>query len=268
MWWSRPPLFGYRPNCASVLLEVVARAFAVVQVGGLHGSGPERGRNFEQLFYALCARRGLVLSEKAGARSLAGQRSGSGFCHEVDAASGGAQYSTHWELKYLTAAPEKNDFLIFNGKGLDFFQGYHTSALARPIYRFFLTGSNVNDACRQYAAFWGISIIEPDRLPLLLIHEAAIRGGAESLSSADRAAVRKVLPHGFRPLRDAIVDLAMRTKAQQIETGFKVVGDHWVSEVLDIQEQIGTEMFDYLDETQTDWLDDLAQATWDEVGGW
>jgi len=41
-----------------------------------------------------------------------------------------------------------------------------------------------------------------------------------------------------------------------------------VSELLDIQEQLGVEMLSSLDEHWPDWVDDLAHETWTEVGGW
>jgi hypothetical protein len=266
MWWERPPLLGFCPRCPRNLVEVIARAFAIVQVGGLHGSGPERGRNFERLFYALCERRGLLLTEKAGGRSVGGQRSSSGFAHEVDAATRGPQFATHWELKHLTNSPNKNDFLIFNGKGLDFLQGHDQSAVKTPLVRFFLTGTNVSDECRRYAAFWGISIIEPDRLPLPLLYESVARGGASVLSGADCSAIKDLLPRGFRSLQDSIGDLARRTA--QLERSNSTVAPHWSGEIVDIQEQIGAEMFDYLDKMQMDWLDELAEVAWAEIGGW
>ena len=267
MWWENPPLWGFHTTHSRNLVDVVARAFAVVQVGGLVGTGPERGRNFEHLFYTLCERRGLILTETAGSRSVGGQRSASGLAHEVDAASRGAQFATHWELKHLSGNPHKNDFLIFNAKGLDFLQGHDEFAANVPLVRFFLTGSNVNDACRRYAAFWGISIIEPDRLPLILLQEFVCRGGASKLSEADGEAVKNVLPRGFRSLQESIDDLAGRS-ARRDERRNCIVDNHWMAEVVDMQEQIGAEMLDYLDETHLDWLDDLAERTWAEVGGW
>jgi hypothetical protein len=266
MWWEQPPLLGFCPLCPRNLLEVVARAYAIVQVGGLHGSGPERGRNFERLFYALCERSGLLLTEKAGGRSVGGQYSRSGFSHEVDAATRGPQLATHWELKHLTGSPHKNDFLIFNGKGLDFLQGHDQSAVKTPLVRFFLTGTNVSDECRRYSAFWGISIIEPDRLPLLLLYESVARGGALALSDGDCSAIRDVLPRGFRSLQESIGDLAKQTAhSERRNNGWS---DHWTTEVVDIQEQIGSEMFDYLDQAQSDWVDELAEVAWAEIGGW
>lgn len=41
-----------------------------------------------------------------------------------------------------------------------------------------------------------------------------------------------------------------------------------VSELLDIQEQLGAEVLDSLDERWSDWIDELANETRLEVGGW
>jgi hypothetical protein len=35
-----------------------------------------------------------------------------------------------------------------------------------------------------------------------------------------------------------------------------------------MQEEIGTEVLDYLADEYPDWIDEVANATWDEVGGW
>ena len=38
---------------------------------------------------------------------------------------------SHWELKHLTSALNKNELLVFNGKGMDFLYG--SSPLYAPI---------------------------------------------------------------------------------------------------------------------------------------
>jgi hypothetical protein len=49
MWWDKPRRIGYRSVFGDDrVLDIVARAFAVVEVGGISGSGPARGRQFEQ----------------------------------------------------------------------------------------------------------------------------------------------------------------------------------------------------------------------------
>jgi hypothetical protein len=103
------------PLLPSNVLDVLVRAYAIVEVGGVGGIGPKRRRNFEQLFYKICDRQGVRLTEKAGGRSVAGQRSTSGFAHEVDAATRSASATTYWELKHLSSPLEKNELLIFNG---------------------------------------------------------------------------------------------------------------------------------------------------------
>src|SRR5438552_18871473 len=103
MGWNPPRLNDFPPLLPDNILDVAALAFAIVEVGGLTGYGPERGRDFEQLFYRVCDRRGLYLTERAGSRSLAGQRSASGFGHEVDGATRAFECITHWELKHLTS---------------------------------------------------------------------------------------------------------------------------------------------------------------------
>ena len=36
----------------------------------------------------------------------------------------------------------------------------------------------------------------------------------------------------------------------------------------DLQAQIGLDVLDYLDEHFPDWIDETAEETWHEVGGW
>jgi hypothetical protein len=100
MWWQRPILRQFRPLLPQGVLDVLVRSFAVIEVGGLSGIGPQRGRNFEAAFYTICGKRGLHLCERAGSRTLAEQRSASGFLHEVDAGTRLVRCITHWELKH------------------------------------------------------------------------------------------------------------------------------------------------------------------------
>src|SRR5437867_408679 len=94
MWWEQPRITDFNPVLPFNILDVAVRAYAVIEVGGLSGCGPERGRNFEKLFYSICSRRAVNLCETAGSRSLAHQPSASGFSHEVDGASRSVQYLT------------------------------------------------------------------------------------------------------------------------------------------------------------------------------
>src|SRR6185369_8433919 len=123
MWWKQPTLKQFNSLIPENVLDMVARAYALVEVGGIPGYGPKRGRNFERLFYHTCERHGVYLTEKAGSKSFAEQSSASGFRHEIDGATRSVDSLTQWELKYLKPKVQKNELLIFNGKGLDFLYG-------------------------------------------------------------------------------------------------------------------------------------------------
>lgn len=268
MWWTQPRSTDFRPSLPANLFDVLLRAYAVVEVGGLSGTGPDRGRNFEQLFYTICERRKVRLSERVGARTLGGRRSASGFNHEVDGASRGMTVSTMWELKHLSSPLEKNELLIFNGKGLDFLHGGDTLTAKMPLRRFLLSGGNIRDDCRKFAILWGICVIEPGRLPFPIIYEAVARGIAAGLSQPDQDAIRFRAPWAFRTLQDSVTELAKRVADQTSAPSTVPPLDRRVSELLDIQEQIGVEVLDILDDKWPDWAEDMAEETWKEVGGW
>jgi len=244
------------------------RAYSVVEVGGLSGYGPERGRNFEQLFYGICERRGLALSERAGSRSLAGQGSASGFGHEVDGATRAVRCVTHWELKHLTSPLDKNALLIFNGKTLDYLHGSQAFFVKIPYMRFLLSGTNVRDESRYYAALWSIMLVEPGRLPLPLLYEAVSRGGADCLSEPDRDVIRDRVAWACRPLQSVVRSLSVWLDNPIQKTGYGPSAFRSAKEVTDAQEQIGGDVLDDLDEQFPGWVDETAEQTWDEVGGW
>jgi hypothetical protein len=269
MWWEGPLVAGSQPLYSDGrLTEAVARAFAVVEVGGLRGLGPERGRSFEQLFYAMCERRGLQLAERAGARTVAGQRSASRLAHEVDGATHTCTCISHWELKHLSGDVPKNELLVFNGKGLDFLQGSNALVAQTPTFRFLLSGGAVRNECRTFAVLWGITIIEPNRLPLPLICEAVARGVTDGLAPADVEVIQDRGAWACREVQVVLKELAAWTTATSEARRFGAVSATLASEVLDIQEQLGSVILDALDERYPDWLDDLANDTWNIVGGW
>lgn len=267
MWWNEPRLNEFPPLLPDNILDVATRAYAVVEVGGLSGYGPERGRNFEQLFYRVCARRGVHLCERAGSRLLAGQRSASGFAHEVDGATRAVDCITHWELKHLTAKLSKNALLIFNGKGLDFLHGSSRFMAKVPFRRFLLSGWDVGEESRCFAVLWGIALIEPGRFPLPLLYEAVAHNGACCLSGIEREAVRHELPWACRPLQDVLHELSMWSMGSSCDRCGSTAS-RYVRNILAIQEEIGTRVTDHLSEQHSDWVDQLANDTWYEVGGW
>jgi hypothetical protein len=267
MWWKRPRLPRTTSLLPSNVLELLVRAYAVVEVGGVAGAGPERGRNFERLFYKICDRLGVHLTERAGSRSLAGQRSASGFAHEVDGATRAASATTYWELKHLSSPLEKNELLIFNGKALDYLYNSGPLLSVPPLLRFLLSGRNIRDDCRVFAIQWGIMVIEPGRLVLPFLYEAWIRGFGTGLSSADEEAIRELAPWGCRSLQRVVQDLASSLDPGRRPT-IRASVTRRSKEAIDMQEQIGRDILDLIEEQYPDWVNDLAQEVWAEVGGW
>jgi hypothetical protein len=268
MWWHQPRFKEYPALLPQNILDVAARAYAVIEVGGLSGCGPERGRNFEGLFYDICGRRGVSLCERAGSRTLAQQRSASGFGHEVDGATRSVDHLTHWELKHLTTELDKNELLVFNGKGMDFLYGSSAFFAKIPMLRFLLSGKNVGQESRFYTVLWGIMLMEPGRFPLPLLYEAVARGACDALRPADCEAVRYELQWACRPLQRVLKELEGWGNGA---TGLSRCGpnaNRHAREVLDIQESIGSDVLDYLAEAYSDWVDEVANETWHEVGGW
>ena len=118
------------------------------------------------MFYRRLQPRGKPL--RAGSHTLAHQRSASGFSHEVDGATQSVDYLTHWELKHLTTELDKNQLLVFNGKGIDYLFGSSAFFAKIPMLRFLLSGWNVGQESRFYTVLWGMMLMEPGRLPLPL----------------------------------------------------------------------------------------------------
>jgi hypothetical protein len=251
------------PNVFDVLL----RAHAIVEVGGVGGVGPERGRNFEHLFYKVCDRLGVHLTERAGGRSVAGQRSASGFAHEVDAATRAATANTYWELKHLSSPLEKNELLIFNGKALDYLYDARPLFRFAPLLRFLLSGRNIRDDCRVFAIQWGITVIEPGRLVVPFLYEALARGFHARLSNADQEAIRELAPWACRSLQSVVQDVASRCGRDGRSKTVASVARR-AKEVIEMQEQIGQDILDSIEEQYPDWVNNLAQDVWTEVGGW
>jgi len=269
MWWKKPVTKDFSNLFPENILDLLVQSYAIVEVGGLSGYGSERGRNFENLFYNLCERRGIHLSEKAGSTSLAEQHSASGLRHEVDGGTRDVTCVTHWELKHLTTKLEKNELLIFNSKSLDFLQGSSQFYAKIPMNRFLLSGYNIRDDCRHYAALWGIAVIEPQRLPLPLIYEATARGAAKCLSEIDCRAVQNLAVWSCRSLQTVLNEIEDWCKgAEKKPLYYGPDALRAAKSATDLQEQIGADILDYLDELFPDWIDEAAEEIWQEVGGW
>src|SRR5437588_5255064 len=172
------PLFRIRvgPEFPAFLYELAIDMFAVVQ----HWEPPaipacDRGRLFESVLYRYCRARRLTLTETAGSRTVRRVASASGFRHESDGVIATPDITVHLELKHLSEDVGKNELLVFNQKGLDFLAADSASFRAKPFYRVIVSGGPLKPEARRFAVQWGILAIEPDRLPLLVLHWLAGR---------------------------------------------------------------------------------------------
>ena len=93
-----------------------------------------------------------------------------------------------------------------------------------------------------------------------------VRGLAPSLSTADQAAVRVLAPWASRSLQDVVTDFAARCTPNAKLAPTSV--SRRATEIMDMQEQIGPEVLDCIEAQYPDWVNDLAQSVWDNVGGW
>jgi hypothetical protein len=93
-----------------------------------------------------------------------------------------------------------------------------------------------------------------------------VRGLTPSLSKADQEAVRLLVPWACRPLQKVVTEFAARCQADGMMVPASV--SRRAKEIIDMQEQIGQEMLDCIEEQHPDWVNDLAQDVWDKVGGW
>jgi hypothetical protein len=87
------------------------------------------------------------------------------------------------------------------------------------------------------------------------------------LSGADKEAICRLAPWACRSLQAVIQDLASRCSTNGRRTINAPIARR-AKEVVEMQEQIGKDMLDSIEEQYPDWVNDLAQEVWTEVGGW
>jgi len=235
--------------------------FSVVRCWTPTCTGPERERLFEQIFYRYCARKRLPLSEKAGSRTLDGSYSASGYLHESDGVIATPDVNVHVELKHLTQPVAKLDLVSFNQKGLDFLAGEGGAVRRKPLYRVLATASPAEETARVFAVQWGIVLIEPNRLPLLVIDGLARRSLAVNPRSLHERRFVSEVPSMIVPLQERVRRLA------------SILSDHRplmsVSRIrwmLDIQDGIGARLWRRLDEDDPTWIEDRYDGVMDETG--
>ncbi len=235
--------------------ELALDWFSIIQYWQPMVSGIEKGREFEKLLQRYSAYRHYALSEKSGSRTIRGQQSASGFMHENDAVIKFPELTIHFEMKHLTTELGKNDLLIFNQKGLDYLAGDNRSLRSRPFYRILLSGHRVSAAARRFALQWGILVIEPDRLPLLTLHELAgyTIPNLDFLSVEIHNEIWEEVPHLVVPLQTRV-----RQMAQLLDQDGEIIGSHRIDRMINyLQKEVGDEYWMALDDLdRPNWLEE------------
>src|ERR1043166_2576225 len=214
------------------LVELVADMFAIVQYWEPPAiPGCERGRVFEEILYRYCENRKVRLAERAGSRPLHGHRPASGLLHETDAVIATPDMCVRAELKHLTSELCKNELLVFNQKGLDFLFAKNEIIRQCPLYRLVVSATVLSPAARQFALQWGIMAIEPDRLPLLVIHALSGHQVPElaNISPTEQDEIWNEVPRLITPLQDRV-----RQLSQAIEGKRKVLSEVRIERCLKI----------------------------------
>jgi hypothetical protein len=161
-------------------------------------------------------------------------------------------FSVQVELKYLTEELNKNQLLIFNQKGLDFLAGTSLSLRRRPLYRLLLSGRLISQEARRFALQWGIITIEPDRLPLLMIHRLATSYalGQSTRVAEWRADLLEEVPQIIEPLQKRLQRLA-----SLMGTDEPLLSSQRIDRALEVfQLQLGDTCWTAMDETEPHWL--------------
>jgi len=236
------------------LMDLVADMFVIVQYWEPPAiPGCERGRLFEDIFYRYCDNRKIRLSERAGSRTLNGQRAASGFLHENDAVVATPDVSIHVELKHLANGLAKNELLIFNQKGLDFVFADNNVVRQCPLYRIIISATLLSPTARTFALQWGMIVVEPDRLPLPLVHHLSGHR-VDGLMNVDvrlQDEIWSEVPRLIAPLQDRVHHLS-----QAISGKGKVLSDLRVERALNgFQRVAGDYYWNAMDRLDPMWLE-------------
>lgn len=242
-----------------IYYELCLDMFSVVQYWQSSARGAARGRAFEELLYRYCEARKLRLVERAGSRTLCGEPSGSRFLHEQDAVIASPSFTVHMELKHLTAHLEKNELLIFSHKSLDFLMGGSAAMHSVPMFRIVLSGSLLRQEARRFALQWGITAIEPERIPLPLLHYLSLSDfpGTNSFSEDLLDEMRKVLVRCTKSVQEVVQHLAGVLNANT-----RPMLGPWADRILNVlQSDWGDRIWAALDEgTDGQWLEERYDA--------
>lgn len=246
-----------------ILHEISTDLFVIAQYWHPSVEGAEKGRQFERILYKYCEKYSLPITERSGSRTVRGAQAASGFLHESDAVLSFPDVTIHFELKHLISEVTKNDVLIFNQKGLDFLLAEDYIIRRLPFYRILLSGGLVRPTARRFALLWGILVIEPDRLPFLLIHFLASRvvENLKYVSLQAREEILEEVPRLIVPLQQRLHRIA-----EILDRDEPLIGTHRLDWAIDNLQRInGDYYWNSLDELDSFWLEERFDLLAEEL---
>lgn len=216
-------------------------------------SAVDRGRLFESVLYRYCRARRLTLTETAGSRTIRRVASASGFRHESDGVIATPDVTVHLELKHISEELGKNELLVFNQKGFDFLAADNASFRSKPLYRVVVSGGPLKPEARRFAAQWGILVIEPDRLPLLVLHWLSGREVPHLhwVEEETQRSIWQEVPHMVTPLQERVARLS-----GAIGGDAEIISSHRVERVMKHQREVGDHYWMAVEEANPTWLED------------
>ena len=237
-----------------MLYDLAIDMFAIVQ----HWEPPaipasDRGRLFESVLYRYCRARRLTLTETAGSRTVRRVASASGFQHESDGVIATPDVTVHLELKHLSEELGKNELLVFNQKGLDYLVADSASFRSKPLYRVVVSGSPLKPEARRFAVQWGILAIEPDRMPLLVLHWLVGRHvpHLDWVDEQTQGTIWREVPQLVTPLQERVSRLSGALGGEM-----EIVSSHRIERAMEHQREAGDYYWMALEEDNPAWLEE------------
>lgn len=185
------------------LADLCRDVFLLAQLG-IDGSGPVRGRRWEQRVTDHLAMKGVPVEPQPGGYSVLGHVSLSRLKHQIDGTLGCADAIIMAEWKAFKHKLPKNELLRFKAATDDYFMAFGNEDLSRPVIRIFGGIGEASDSVRAYAHHHGIVLIERGRWPVpVLVSDRVFSPRPHSLNLG--AVDRKHLAWAVRPMQRVLM---------------------------------------------------------------